>query len=321
MNLINEPLVFKPVYKNYLWGGTGIAELYRRYNTPAVCAESWEISAHPDGISVVAEGSFKGRRLDELVKEFSTALIGTKAPQNDRFPLLCKIIDAKRRLSVQVHPNNGNAELTNGQPKTEMWYVLGCDEGASLFAGLKNGASPESVRKALNDGGVAQQLVELKIAPGQALFIPGGLIHAIGDGCMIYEVQQNSNTTYRMFDWNRTDAHGNARELHIEQSLKTIDWKLPVPEMIEPQKGNDGFHDIVSCEFFTMRKLDFEEKKELEPDGSSFICLFAIKGDCRVEIGEHSIGLKNGSSALIPAYADKCVIESEAEASVLVTTL
>ena len=176
MNLINEPLIFKPVYKDYLWGGSRIAEMYNRSGTPEVCAESWEISAHPDGMSVVAEGTFQGKSLEELVKEFGTALIGTKAPQSDSFPLLCKIIDAKRRLSVQVHPNNSNAGLTDGQPKTEMWYVLGCEEGASLFAGLKNGASPDSVRNALADGSVAEQLVELKIQPGE------GALHSRRNG-------------------------------------------------------------------------------------------------------------------------------------------
>lgn len=321
MNLINEPLVFEPVYKDYLWGGEKIAKMYKRCGTPEVCAESWEISAHPDGMSVIAEGSFKGRSLDELVKEFGAKLIGTKAPRSDVFPLLFKIIDAKRRLSVQVHPNNGNADLTGGQPKTEMWYVLGCEEGASLFAGLTDDATEATIAAASKDGSVANQLVELKIAPGQALFIPGGLVHAIGDGCLIYEVQQNSNTTYRMFDWNRTDAQGNPRELHLEKSLKSIDWSLPVPAMVEPQCEEPGWAKLVSCEFFTMKKLDVTGSCDINPDGSSLISLFAAKGAAVVNCGGNSIELKNGSSALIPASAEKCVVESDAGASLLVTTL
>ena len=321
MNLINEPLVFEPVYKDYLWGGGKIAEMYKRSGTPEVCAESWEISAHPDGMSVVSEGTFKGMKLDELVREFGVHLVGRKAPQADTFPLLFKIIDAKRCLSVQVHPNNGNAAMTGGQPKTEMWFVLGCEEGASLFAGLTDDATEATIAAASKDGSVADQLVELKIAPGQALFIPGGLVHAIGDGCLIYEVQQNSNTTYRMFDWNRTDAQGNPRELHIEKSLKSIDWSLPVPEMVEPQGREQGWSDVVSCEFFTMKKLDITGTEEIIPDGSSFISLFAAKGDAVVSCGGKSVELKNGASVLIPAGAERCVVESEAGAELLVTTL
>ena len=321
MNPISEPLIFEPVYKNYLWGGEKIASVYNRKGTPEVCAESWEISAHPDGMSIIADGSFKGTSLDDLVKEFGVNLIGTKAPQSDVFPLLFKIIDAKRRLSVQVHPNNGNAELTGGKPKTEMWFVLGCEEDASLFAGLTDDATEATIAKASNDGSVANQLVELKIAPGQALFIPGGLVHAIGDGCLIYEVQQNSNTTYRMFDWNRIDAQGNPRELHIDESLKTIGWGLPVPEMVEPQSEEQGWSQVVSCEFFTMKKLELNGTETITPDGTSFISLFAAKGSATVNCGGKSVDLPTGSSVLIPANAEKCVIKSDEKASLLVTTL
>ncbi len=321
MNLINEPIIFKPVYKNYLWGGEKIASAYNRKGTPEVCAESWEISAHPDGMSVVEDGSFKGMTLDDLVKKFGANLIGTKAPQSDVFPLLFKIIDAKHRLSVQVHPNNGNANLTGGQPKTEMWFVLGCEKGASLFAGLTDNATEKTIAATSKDGSVANQLVELKIAAGQALFIPGGLVHAIGDGCLIYEVQQNSNTTYRMFDWNRTDAHGNPRELHIDKSLKTIDWSLPVPEMVDPQSDEQGWSQVVSCEFFTMKKLELNGTETITPNGTSFISLFAAEGSATVNCGGKSVDLPTGSSVLIPATAEGCVIESDKGASLLVTTL
>ena len=319
--MINEPLIFEAVYKDYLWGGEKLASAYNRKGTPEVCAESWEISAHPDGMSVVAEGSFKGMSLDGLVKQFGTKLIGTKAPKSDVFPLLFKIIDAKRRLSVQVHPNNGNTELTGGKPKTEMWYVLSCKERASLFAGLTDDATEATIAKASRDGSIANQLVELNITSGQALYIPGGLVHAIGDGCLVYEVQQNSSTTFRIFDWNRTDAHGNLRELHIDDSLKTIDWSLPTPEMVDPQNDEQGWSQIVSCEFFTMKKLELNGTETITPDGTSFISLFAAEGSATVTCGGTSVELKTGSSALIPANTEKCVIESDAGASLLVTTL
>lgn len=321
MNLINEPLVFEPIYMDYLWGGDKLAKVYKRNNTPAVCAESWEISAHPDGMSVVAEGSFKGMTLDDLVKKFGADLIGTKASRSDKFPLLIKIIDAQRRLSVQVHPNNDNAGQTGGEPKSEMWYILGCEKGAALYAGLTDEATEDSIMEALTDGSVADQLVELKIAPDQALFIPGGLVHAIGNGCMIYEVQQNSNTTYRMFDWNRSDTDGNPRELHIEESLKTIDWSLPTPTMVTPAPAVNGWSEIISCEFFTMKKLELDGIYVIEPDSSSFTVLFAAEGRVSLSCGAHMVELKTGSSALIPAAAKSFAIETTSPASLLVTTL
>lgn len=322
MNLITEPLIFKPIYKDYIWGGTKIASLYNRAGTPGICAESWELSALPDSMSVVAEGSFKGKTLDELVKASGTSLIGSKAPQNDRFPLLFKIIDAKQRLSVQVHPNNNQAEQTDGQAKTEMWYILGCDKGATLFAGLRDDTTEENLTEALENGDIADLLVEIKARPGQSLYIPGGLVHALGAGCVVYEIQQNSNTTYRLFDWNRTDAQGKQRELHIDKSLKTIDWSLPAPDIVEPIQRNERWSDIISNEFFTVRKLSFNGSEEIDPDGSSFIVLFATEGAARVRCHEKYVRLNTGSSALIPACANKCVIESETKAvSLLVTTL
>jgi len=325
MRCIKEPLIFTPVYKDYLWGGSRIAEQFKRENTPDICAESWEISAHPDGMSIVTGGSFKGSSLYDLVKQFGTELTGTIAPQSDRFPLLFKIIDARSKLSVQVHPNNSNAHLTNGQPKTEMWYVLDCEKGASLYAGMVATATRQSVAEAIKKGSVADQLVELSVQPGEALFIPGGLVHAIGDGCLIYEVQQNSNTTYRMFDWNRTDTAGNPRELHIEESLATIDWTLKAPAMLTPSVdqcvNGASWSDVVSCEFFTMKKLDLNGSVTITPDGTTFTAIFVNSGTASVTCGEITCLLEQGASALIPAAAESCTLTAAEPAGILVTTL
>ena len=325
MNNPVSPLVFAPVYKDYLWGGTRIPAAYGRPGAPAVCAESWEISAHPDGASVVRSGAFANERLDGLAARFGTALTGTRAPDPRRFPLLFKLIDARDRLSVQVHPNNGNAALTGGEPKTEMWVVLDRTPGASLFAGLAEGVSPDSLRAALAAGTAEGCLVRLPVERGQALFIPGGLVHAIGAGCLVYEVQQNSNTTYRLYDWNRTGADGKPRALHIEESFKTIDWSLRPPRMQAPASrgacGQNVWSDVVACDFFTLRKLDLGEPLAVPLDGSSFYALFVEKGSVSVSAGGETIHLACGASALIPAAAAAFTLAPEAPSTLLITTL
>ena len=325
MNDLRVPLAFKPVYKDYPWGGKRLAECYNRTGTPTVCAESWEIAARPDGESVVASGRFAGRGFMGLVAEFGAALTGTRAPEPHRFPLLFKLIDARDRLSVQVHPNNGNAGCTGGEPKTEMWVVLGCEPGASLYAGLAEGITPESLRAALADGTAAAQLVELPVEPGRALYIPGGLVHAIGAGCLIYEVQQNSNTTYRLFDWNRVGADGKSRPLHIEESFKTIDWSQPVPQLAAPvplaAEGDNRWFDVCASDFFNVKRLDLSAPLEIAVDGTSFHALFVVEGQVAVASGGEQVTLAKGTSALIPADADSFTLTPEGTASLLVTTL
>jgi len=325
MKVIQTPLVFTPVYKDYIWGGNRITAAYGRTGTPTVCAESWEISAHPDGESVVASGPFEGRGLAELAREYGRTLLGTRAPDPARFPLLFKLIDARDRLSVQVHPNNENAQHTGGEPKTEMWVVLDRTPGASLYAGLTESASPAALRAALADGTAAEQLVQLEVEPGQALFIPGGLVHAIGAGCLIYEVQQNSNTTYRLFDWNRTDADGKPRPLHIDESFKTIDWSLPAPQMAEPvpsdTDGTNRWSDVISCDFFTLRKLELAAPQKVAADGTTFHVLFATSGCVTITAGGERVTLNAGTSALIPADACEFTLSPETASTLLVTTL
>jgi mannose-6-phosphate isomerase len=325
MNAPQTPLVFRPVYKEYIWGGDRIPTVFGRTGTPRVCAESWEISAHPDGASVVASGPFAGQTLGELAATFGAALTGIQAPDPKRFPLLFKLIDARDRLSVQVHPNNANAALTRGEPKTEMWFVLGCTPGASLYAGLAEGVTQDALRAALVAGTAESQLVRLPVEPGEALFIPGGLVHAIGSGCLIYEVQQNSNTTYRLFDWNRVGTDGKPRALHLDESFKSIDWSLRPPAMRRPVRlgafGRNTWSDVVACSFFNLRKLDLAETETVPTNGASFHALFIEKGKATVAAGGESVALATGDSCLIPAAASGFSLAPDGKASVLITTL
>lgn len=293
---MNEPLFLKPILCNYIWG-----------------TETWLVSAHPSNPSVVENGPYAGETLAALAVRFGAELMGTKAPA--AFPLLIKIIDAKDKLSVQVHPNETTSVETGGEPKTEMWYLLGNEPGAELYAGLRPGVTAETFRAALHAGSAAELLPVLPVAPGRALFIPGGLLHAIGAGCLIYEVQQSSNTTYRLFDWNRTDAQGRPRQLHIEEGFKAINWSLPVPAMIDQPEGA-----LVSCPFFTLEKLVCSEPRELPGSRETFRALFVEKGSASLVCGTSTYALGTGASVLLPAGLSARLVPDGA-ATVLSTVL
>ncbi|MDD4101149.1 MAG: class I mannose-6-phosphate isomerase [Kiritimatiellae bacterium] len=325
MHFVREPLVFKPAYKEYIWGGSRISEKYGRLGTPDICAESWEIAARPDGDSVVSHGRFAGQSLSELTAEFGTCLTGTRAPEPSRFPLLFKLIDARECLSVQVHPNESNACLTGGEPKTELWVVLDCTPDSCLYAGLREGSSPAMLQAALSAGSAEQHLLRLKVKPGQALFIPGGLVHAIGAGCLIYEIQQNSNTTYRLFDWNRIGPDNKSRALHIEDSLKSIDWSLPAPQLVSPAAKADNHNNqsihVSRCAFFTTRQLDVVAPENLTLDGTSFHAIFNAEGVVEITAGGKTVRLDTGTSALIPADAKGYRLTPAGHAKLFVTSL
>ena len=301
------PLLFRPVYKDYLWGGTRISSRYGRTDAPATCGESWEVSAHPDGMSVVDGGPFDGRPLDSLCAEFGEALLGRNAG-GGRFPVLVKLIDARDRLSVQVHPNDANAARTHGEPKTEMWYFLDAPEGAVVCAGLKRGVGPRIFSDAVKQGTVPSLLNAVPAIPGKALFIPGGLVHAIGDGCLVFEVQQSSNTTYRVHDWGRVGKDGKPRELHIAQAMETIDWRLGAMELTTPfpmpaSAAGNVRERVVRSEFFTMERWALRAPEPAVADGASFRVLFALDGalEIRSDALASTFSVPAGRSCLVPA--------------------
>ncbi len=241
------PLSFRPDLHTTLWGG-----------------ESWEISGHKSSPSVVADGPLTGRTLEDLAKEYGYALTGMKAPVEGVFPLLFKVIDARQRLSVQVHPNEATRALTGGEPKTEMWRVLGGK--GPIFAGLKPGTTPEIVEEDVRTGRFEETLVRHDAREGLTLFIPGGLVHAIGEDVLIYEVQQSSNTTYRLYDWGRVSADGKPRKLHVAESLKSIDFSLPVPES----------RAAVDCPFFHFKAVESAGTLEIAANPETFTALFIV---------------------------------------------
>ena len=218
------PLVFHPRFKETIWGGRRLEALYHKQLPPGVSiGESWEISDRPGDESVIVNGAFSGRSLRWLMERHGAAVLGTAAPAaGGRFPLLCKLLDARDVLSLQVHPPPDVAPALGGEPKTELWYVADADPGAELYVGLRSGVSRESFEAAVRTGTVADSFHRVAVHSGDAMFLPSGRVHAIGAGLVIFEIQQSSDTTYRVFDWNRPGLDGRPRELHIDQSMASI---------------------------------------------------------------------------------------------------
>lgn len=289
------PLRFNPVYKDYLWGGVRIPERFDRDLPEGVYAESWEISTHPDGPSVIANGPLAGKTLSDLLPKHQAELLGSHVQKND-FPLLIKVIDAHQKLSVQVHPNEDTAAAVNGAPKTEMWYFLDGDPGAKIYCGLKPGIGRAEFLKAIQEKTFEDILQTIPADPGRAVFVPGGCVHAIGEGCLILEIQQNSNTTYRIYDWDRTDADGTSRELHIDKALQVIDWENNGDPRCEPCGTT-----IHRCEYFQLDRHDITGKTPFTLSGKSFHALFVEKGAGRIRWATGEAPFVCGQSWLVPA--------------------
>ena len=244
-----EPLVFEPIYQDRVWGGRTLeTKLGRGLPDPGVpYGESWEICDRPEANSRIARGPLAGQTLGEIWQSESRRdIFGPAAPlDQERFPVLCKILDAREKLSLQVHPPAAVAPSLGGEPKTEMWYVAHADLGAKLYVGLRSGASRDDFERALEDGTAEDLVHQIPVMAGEFIFIPSGRLHAIGAGLLIYEIQQNSDTTYRVFDWNRVGLDGKPRDLHIEESLRSIDF-----DDIEPSLDRPNGSVLVDCDHF-----------------------------------------------------------------------
>ena len=320
MTVALYPLRLEPVYKHYIWGGTSIPKRYGRREQPGICAESWEASTREEGQSIVANGALAGQTLTELIATCGSAITGGEP--SSAFPLLIKIIDSRQRLSVQVHPNNETAARFGGEPKTEMWYVLDAEPGAGVYAGLQPGVTPETFRTALAESRVDELLQFLPVTTGDCVFIHGGRVHAIGEGCLLLEVQQNSNTTYRVYDWGRVGHDGKPRELHIEQAMRVIDWSdtasAITPAVLLPHPAPNKHWSLVSCPHFDVERLDIAVAEQLCLDPRFFRIAFVEEG--RVDVvypgGVESLG--PGTTCLFPAaLADAELVPLDGQARVI----
>jgi len=229
------PLTFHPIFKERVWGGRKLERLYKKNLPPRVSiGESWEISDRPDDASIVASGPFAGKDLHWLMENHARELLGNAKPAaGNRFPLLCKILDAREKLSLQVHPPAAKAAGLGGEPKTEMWFIADAAPDAELFAGLKRGVTRAEFAEKIQTGEAAGCCHRIPVHAGDAMFLPGGRVHTIGAGLVIFEIQQNSDTTYRVFDWNRVGLDGKPRELHVAESLASIDFSDFEPALVQ----------------------------------------------------------------------------------------
>ena len=330
------PLVFTPILKERIWGGTMMQEVLHRETasgsgTPI--GESWEISDRDDAASVVANGSLAGHTLHELVLHYREALVGRLWRGGETFPLLVKLIDAGERLSLQVHPDAAAcAALGDGaEPKTEMWYVMAARRGAGILAGLNGRATKLQVREKVASPEIEALLQSYESHPGDAYFITAGTPHAIGAGNLILEIQQNSDTTYRLSDWGRTDGAGRSRELHIEQGMKSIHFTNRATPRIAGVVGtanhNRKFDVVTMCPFFSVSDLRLVDAWKDDTGGRTFHIVSAINGSVAVSrfgVPEAMrLRLAPGDSALIPAICGAYTIEplNPGETTVLRTTL
>ncbi len=243
-----HPITFTPIYMPRIWGGRQLEETYHRPlphpTTPF--GEAWEIVDREDAQSIVSSGEYSGKSLNYLWQNHREEIFGNNLPDTARFPLLIKILDCADDLSIQVHPPADVAEKLGGEAKTEMWYIADCKPNAKLYVGLKKGTTKATFEKAITEGTVADQIHAIIPGKGQSIFIESGRLHAIGAGFLIHEIQQNSDTTYRVFDWNRTDPEGNPRDLHVPQSLACIDFQDTEPKMDTPSNNT-----LATCPYFT----------------------------------------------------------------------
>lgn len=302
------PLLFEPVLKDYLWGGRTLESQLGRTLPPGIVAESWEVAAHPDGATVVTNGSFAGRTLVSVHEELGLELIGTNsmwAQERGKFPLLVKLLDANDKLSVQVHPDDPYALEHEGNElgKTEMWVVLHAEPDAAINLGVKAGTTRERFAAALEDGTLESLLHILPIKTGDAVCIPSGSIHALLGGALIAEVLQNSNTTYRVFDWNRL-RDGKPRELHVDKALDVINFDQVEPDLPVPQQVggfDNGAERYLLCEnrYFRTERVRLSAGDTFNGicDGSTFEIWGAIDG--RAEI--NGVALEAVQFALLPA--------------------
>jgi len=310
-----EPIIFEPLAMERVWGGRRLETLYGKFLPQGVpIGESWEVVDREDAQSVVHNGPLRGAILHELWTSRRGEIFGNAYETHaaKRFPILIKLLDARERLSVQVHPPLHMSEALGGEPKTEMWYFADAQPGANIYAGLKRGVTREQFETLLREGRVEEALHVIPVESGDSIFIPSGRLHAIGQGNVIVEVQQNSDTTYRVFDWNRPGLDGVPRKLHIEESMVSIDFDDFEPEVDHVSEGV-----IAECPYFKVEKLPLSSPVPASPDGK-FAIFTVVSGGASLA----GTSFKPGDFFLAPASLGSAAIEpTEPNTQILRSTL
>ncbi len=308
-----EPLKLRPVYKDYLWGGDRLKREYNKLDAPERTAESWELACHADGMTTVAEGPYSGKSLEWLGQLDRERFWGRKCP-GERFPLMVKLIDAKSALSVQVHPSETNA-LPGEQGKAELWYIMDCEPRSFIYFGFSRKADREELLAGAADGAICRALNRVPVSRGDVFCVLPGTVHSIGAGILLAEVQQSSNTTFRIYDYGRLGADGRPRPLHIPRAAQVATYEPVVPEKCRANSAASfpGFTitELFDSTYFKTYRLDLRGRAEFNCDGEAFRHLLCVEGGGEIctPLGEY--GFRRGESYFLPAALGEYAIEGE----------
>jgi mannose-6-phosphate isomerase len=308
------PLLFEPIFKERIWGGTKLKEVLNKSFDGSQIGESWELSTVDNDISVVVNGAFEGLNLNQLIEKYPTEVLGIKTIQyfGNNFPLLFKFIDAKEDLSIQVHPNDALAkERHNSFGKTEMWYVMQADDNARLVVGFKDKTNKKEYQEHLENKTLVAVLNEAPVKEGDAFFLETGTVHAIGAGVLIAEIQQTSDITYRLYDWDRVDANGVGRELHTDLALDAINFE-PTNTKLYYEVVKNKSVNLVECPFFKTNILQISDIYNWKKTKESFTVLMCTEGSFTINMLHFKAEFKKGDTILIPAIIDSFDIIGEA---------
>lgn len=314
-----EPMLLKPCCKETLWGGNRLkTEYYKQANLDNI-AETWECSVHPDGPSIVFNGEFAGKTLAEVLNA-NPSFMGSRVDAKQGFPILIKFIDAEKDLSVQVHPDDAYARANeNDNGKSEMWYVLDAKQGSCLVHGFKTDATPKKLTEAIANGSIEDTLQKVAVHKHDVFFTPAGTIHGIGAGCLIAEIQESSNVTYRVYDYDRVDKNGNKRELHFDKALQVLNFKAgsdvkQKPRLVHYYPGCNR-EILCRCQYFETERIQVTKGMSFSVLDTSFQVILCIDGEAGLETSEFSkpLRFKKGDCIFLPAGLGRCFVIGECE--------
>lgn len=303
--MIYLPLKMRPCFKEYIWGGTRLKKEFGKSDAPEMTAESWELAAHEDGLSHVESGPYAGKSILELGKMDRAGFWGQNCT-TDTFPILVKLIDAKNDLSIQVHPSDQTARPeTHEQGKAEMWYIVDCEPQAAIYLGFSRHVTPSEFLRRAWDGSICEILNRVPVSPGDVFYILPGTIHAIGGGILIAEIQQNSNTTFRVYDYQRMDQSGKLRPLHLDRATEVLDYAPIVPEECKANNVMSfrefTMQEMFCCGYFSAYRIDVHPEIELVCDGQTFHHILCVAGYGAIDFQGTSYPFHQGGSFLMPA--------------------
>jgi len=319
------PLKFYPIYKEKIWGNKKIVEYFKKSSTLSKIGESYELSCTNTDVSIIANGIFKGLPIKDLIKKYPIEILGQNVynKYKDFFPLLFKFIDANDNLSIQVHPDDNYAKLKYNLPgKTEMWYIIDAEEKSYIIAGFSKKINKNEFINLLNNNEIEKVLNKIPVKAGDVIFIPAGLIHSIGKGILLAEIQQNTDITYRIYDYDRIDETGKKRELHINDALNVINFDFINFQPIKYNSVKNSISNIIKCDYFTVNEIKVNKFKiNISNANNTFKVLMIIKGKGKIKYGNYTEIFTLGETILIPAILTNVEIETEEETLILETTL